>query len=285
MTLYQQVREYLKRTNRRPSKKLGQHFLVAPHTLQEIVWAAEVKPTDLVLEIGAGLGFLTALLVESAEKVIAVEVDEVLYAELQLRFAKAPRIALVQGDILKLDIAALLDGAQRERTKVVANLPYYITTPILWKLLELRGRISACVLTMQTEVAQRLASPPGGKDYGALSISVSYHAQAEIVRQIPPDEFYPSPQVQSAVVRLRMRDNPPVVLANEALFFRIVRAAFQSRRKMLRNALLSSSVPIPGDALDAVFNQTGIDPRRRGETLTIAEFAALANSLHHWNAE
>ncbi|MCE2396333.1 16S rRNA (adenine(1518)-N(6)/adenine(1519)-N(6))-dimethyltransferase RsmA [Candidatus Poribacteria bacterium] len=280
MTLYQQTREFLKRTGRNPNQKLGQHFLTDPHTLQEITWAAKLTDADFVLEIGAGLGFLTSVLAATAKSVAAIEIDDFLYAELQLKFSRTPHISLIQGDILKQDLPTLLNDFPPQNTKIVANLPYYITTPILWELLKHRQKIGACVLTMQTEVAERIISPPGNKRYGALSIGVSYYAEAEIVHTIPPNQFFPSPQVDSSVLRLQMRDTPQIAAENEALFFRIVRAAFQSRRKMLRNALLKNGVSISAEVFNTICDQVGIDPRRRGETLDIAEFAALANSLH-----
>ena len=284
MTLYQQTHEFLKRTGRNPNQKLGQHFLIDPHTLQEITWAAKLTDADFVLEIGAGLGFLTSVLAATAKKVVAVEIDDFLYAELQLKFSRTPHISLIQGDILKQDLPALLNDSPPQNTKIVANLPYYITTPILWELLKYRQKIGACVLTMQTEVAERIISSPGNKRYGALSIGVSYYADAEIVQTIPPNQFYPSPQVDSSVLRLQMRDTPQVTVENEALFFRIVRAAFQSRRKMLRNALLKNGVFISAEVFHTVCAQLTIDPRCRGETLALAEFAALANGLHrHMN--
>ena len=284
MTLYQQTHEFLKRTGRNPNQKLGQHFLIDPHTLQEITWAAKLTDADFVLEIGAGLGFLTSVLAATAKKVVAVEIDDFLYAELQLKFSRTPHISLIQGDILKQDLPALLNDFPPQNTKIVANLPYYITTPILWELLKHRQKIGACVLTMQTEVAERIISPPGNKRYGALSIGVSYYADAEIVHTIPPNQFYPSPQVDSSVLRLQMRDTPQVTVENEVLFFRIVRAAFQSRRKMLRNALLKNGVFISAEVFNTVCAQLTIDPRCRGETLALAEFAALANGLHrHMN--
>ncbi len=280
MTLHQQVREFLKRTGRNPNQKLGQHFLIDPHALQEIAWGAKLTDADFVLEIGAGLGFLTSVLAATAKRVIAIEIDEFLYAELQLKFSKTPHISLIQGDILKQNLPTLLNNFPPQNTKVVANLPYYITTPILWELLKYHRKIGACVLTMQTEVAERIISPPGNKRYGTLSIGVSYYAEAEIVHRIPPDRFYPSPQVDSSVLKLQMRDTPQVNVENEELFFRIIRAAFQSRRKMLRNALLKNVVFISAEVLNAVCDQLAIDLQRRGETLDIAEFAALANGLH-----
>ena len=285
MTLYQQTREFLRRTGRNPNQKLGQHFLIDPHALQEIAWSAKLTDADFVLEIGAGLGFLTSVLATTAKRVVAVEIDDFLYAELQLKFSKTPHISLIQGDILKQSLPALLNDFPPEHTKIVANLPYYITTPVLWELLKYHQNIGSCVLTMQTEVAERIISPPGNKRYGALSIGVSYYADAEIMHRIPPNQFFPSPQVDSSVLRLQMRDTPQVAIENEALFFRIVRAAFQSRRKMLRNALLKNGVFISTDVLNAVCDQLAIDPRRRGETLDIAEFAALANSLHQHMTE
>ena len=282
MTLYQQTYEFLKRTGRNPNQKLGQHFLIDPHTLQEIAWGAQLTDADFVLEIGAGLGFLTSVLAATAKRVVALEIDEFLYAELQLKFSKAPHISLIQGDILEHNLLTLLNNFPPQHTKIVANLPYYITTPILWELLKHHREIGVCVLTMQTEVAERIISPPGNKRYGALSIGVSYYAEAEIVHEIPPSRFYPSPQVNSSVLKLTMRNTPRVTVENEELFFRIVRAAFQSRRKMLRNALLKNGVSISVGAFNAICDQRAIDPRRRGETLDIAEFAALANGLHRY---
>lgn len=282
MTLYQQTRDFLKRTGRNPNQKLGQHFLIDPHTLQEIAWEAKLTDAAFVLEIGAGLGFLTSVLAATAKRVVAIEIDEFLYAELQLKFSKTPHISLIQGDILKQNFPVLLNDFPPQHTKVVANLPYYITTPILWELLKHYQKIDTCVLTMQTEVAERIISPPGNKRYGTLSIGVSYYAEAEIVHKIPPDRFYPSPQVNSAVLKLKMRDTPQVAVENEALFFRIVRAAFQSRRKMLRNALLKNGVSISVEVFNAVCDQLALNPQRRGETLDIAEFAALANGLHQY---
>ena len=285
MTLYQQTHEFLKRTGRNANQKLGQHFLIDPHALQEIASGANLTDADFVLEIGAGLGFLTSLLAATAKKVTAIEIDEFLYAELQLKFSKTRHISLIQGDMLKQDLPTLLRDFPPQNTKIVANLPYYITTPILWELLKHREKIGSCVLTMQTEVAERIISPPGNKRYGALSIGVTYYANAEIVHTIPPNQFYPSPQVDSSVLRLQMRDTPQVAVENEALFFGIVRAAFQSRRKMLRNALLKNGVSISAEVFHTICDQVGIDPQRRGETLHIAEFAALANSLHRHMTE
>ena len=280
MPLYQQTREFLKRTGRRPKKKLGQHFLIDSTVLQEIVWASELTDADFVLEIGAGLGFLTAALSAHAKKVVAVELDQVFFAELQSKFADSPHVTPIQANILKLNLLPLLQDFPKKHTKVVANLPYYITTPVLWKLLEHHEDIGSCVLMMQREGANRIGAPPGGKDYGALSIGVSYYAEAEIILTLSPHQFYPAPKVHSSLLKFKMLDRPRVIVENESLFFQIVRAAFKTRRKMLRNALLRSGVSIPKEALNAVFDELDIDSSRRGETLSIDEFATLANGLN-----
>lgn len=279
MTFYHQVREFLNRTGTRPKKRLGQNFLINPSILDKIVAASEITDTDLALEIGAGLGFLTSSLAASAKQVIAIEVDNALFRELQCKFSEIPKVTLIHGDVLKVDLSALLQQFPRTNTKVIANLPYSITTPILWKLLNHHRRIGICLLMMQKEVVERIVAPPGGKTYGALTVGTSYYAETEIVHVLPPNCFYPAPQVESAIVKLKIRDAPKVLVADEALFFRIVRASFQARRKMLRNALLRNNVPITAEALDCIFDQLAIDPRRRGETLDISEFAALANSI------
>ena len=280
MTLHQQVYEFLRRTGKRPKKRLGQNFLIDRNALPCIAKAAELTKEDVVLEIGAGLGCLTAALGAAAKKVIGVEIDTDLYAELQKEFENHPRIALVQADILRLNLCAILNDFPRHQTKVVGNLPYNITTPILWKLLEHYKQIGMCVLMMQAEVAQRIVASPGGKDYGALSIGISYRSDAEIIRHFSPHQFYPVPLVNSSLLKLKILENPRVELANESLFFRIVRAAFQFRRKMLRNAILSSSISVSPRLLDKVFDKLGIDGQRRGETLDVGEFASLTNCIN-----
>ena len=281
MTPYQKVHEYLRRTGRRPKKRLSQNFLIDPNALPVILEAIQIEDADLVLEIGAGLGFLTKALGDNAKTVVSVEVDTDLYAELQHELGDYPRIRLVQADILKLNLFPILGGIPRLNAKVVGNLPYHITTPILWKLLGHYKLIGSCVLMMQREVAQRIVASPGGKDYGALSVAVSYYARSEILRSFSSNQFYPAPGVDSALVRLRIEETPRVDVENEALFFRILRAAFQFRRKTLRNAMLRGGLPILNEVLDEIFEELRIDGRRRGETLDIREFASLANSMAH----
>ena len=276
MTLQQQVRDFFAINGARPKKQLGQHFLTNADVLTLILEAGEVADTDTVIEIGAGLGCLTAALAGQAKRVIAVEVDALLSAALEAQFSANPCIRLVHADILKSDFGALLEADSRP--KVIANLPYHITTPILWKLLAHHEQLDSCVLMLQKEVAERIVAAPGGKDYGALTIGVSYYAEATFIALLSPDNFYPPPKVESALLKLTMRDAPPVAVDDEELFFQIVRTAFRMRRKMLKNALARGKFA-SADALNSAFETVDIAPQRRAETLDIAEFAALANQL------
>ena len=278
---YQQIRAFFARNHTRPKKQLGQNFLVNPDVLNIILEAGELSDTDTVIEIGAGLGCLTDVVARHAKHVIAIEVDELLYNVLASQFSTNPRVQLLNTDILKLELNSLLSdstGTVPTTFKIIANLPYSITTPILWKLLAHQKQIHSCVLMMQKEVAERIVAGPGGKDYGALTIGVAYHAEATLIATLSPENFYPSPKVDSALLKLEMRETPKVVVENEELFFKVVRTAFRTRRKMLKNALVRGRFA-SGAVLGAAFEAVGIAPERRAETLDITEFAALANFL------
>ncbi|MCE2415375.1 ribosomal RNA small subunit methyltransferase A [Candidatus Poribacteria bacterium] len=300
---YQQVRDFFALNHTRPKKQLGQNFLVNPEALEIILEAGELTETDTVIEIGAGLGCLTDVLVRRANRVIAVEVDELLYEALAARFGVAckpklavesgvackpklaiqkstdSRVQLLNADILKLELHRLFEPASPSFTyKVIANLPYSITTPILWKLLDHYKQIHSCVLMMQKEVAERIVAEPGGKDYGALTIGVAYRTDATLIATLPPESFYPAPKVDSALLKLTMRENPKVTVENEEFFFKVVRTAFRTRRKMLKNTLVRSRLT-SAEVLGTAFEELGIAPERRAETLHITEFAALANFL------
>lgn len=275
MTLLDQVKTFL-RTNRiHPRKHLGQHFLINEEVLPLIIEAGEVSKTDVVIEIGAGLGFLTTELANSAGKVIGIEVDSNLYAELDSQFAKDPSVEIIQGDFLKLELPSLIPI--NTSPKVIANLPYAITTPILWKLLEHSDKLGSCVLMMQREVAERIVASPGGKDYGALTIGISYHADTTLIGTLSPNNFYPEPKVESALLRLSMLETPRVTVEDVSFFFRLVRESFRGRRKMLKNSLKRFAT---SDKLNEILSNLDIAPQRRPETLDITEFAALANVLH-----
>ena len=290
----QQVRDFFTLNHTRPKKQLGQNFLVNPEILKIIVKAGELTNTDTVIEIGAGLGCLTEVVARHAKSVIAVEVDTLLYKALEARFGVAerrgevpspllqkstdPRVQLLNADILKLELDTLLSQEIPTTFKVLANLPYSITTPILWKLLEHHKQIHSCVLMMQKEVAERIVAGPGGKDYGALTIGITYHAEAELIATLSPENFYPAPKVDSALLKLTMREKPKVAVENEELFFKVVRTAFRTRRKMLKNSLVRGRF-VSAEVLGTIFEELGIAPQRRAETLDITEFAALANAL------
>lgn len=278
---YRQVRDFFALNQTRPKKQLGQNFLVNPEVLKIIVEAGELTDTDTVIEIGAGLGCLTDVLVQCVKRVIAVEVDELLYKALAAQFSIDPRVQLLNADILKLELGSLLSHDPETvlpAFKVIANLPYSITTPILWKLLSHHKEIHSCVLMMQKEVAERIVAGPGGKDYGALTIGVGYRADTALISTLPPENFYPAPKVDSALLKLTMRENPKVAVDNEELFFKIVRTAFRTRRKMLKNTLTRGRLA-PAEVLAAAFEELRIAPQRRPETLDITEFAALTNFL------
>lgn len=248
-------------------KSLGQHFLYNPVILRNIVDAAELCPEDLVVEIGPGPGELTKIIAEKVKKVIAIELDETLYEKLKPKLSKYSNIELIQGDALEYPFRTLPEF------KVVANIPYYITTPIIFKLLDAKETLKSVTLTVQKEVAERIVAEPGGKEYGVLTIAVRYHASASLRLIIPKEAFRPSPKVDSAVVHLTILERPSIVLKDGAFFFRVVRTAFSQRRKMLSNSLKG----IRPDAADWL-GRAGIDPERRPETLSIEEFARLANT-------
>ncbi|MGE5173959.1 MAG: 16S rRNA (adenine(1518)-N(6)/adenine(1519)-N(6))-dimethyltransferase RsmA [Betaproteobacteria bacterium] len=257
----------------RAKKSLGQHFLKDPHYLKRIADIAQVGPNDQVLEIGPGLGHLTRLLAERAGRVMALELDERLVPLLRKDFSAFRNVEITQADALEYAYETLPD-----KWKVVANLPYYISTPIVQKLIAHRNKFSSLTLMLQKEVAERIAASPGGKEYGFLSVLVQLYTLPRIEFMVPQGAFTPKPQVDSTVITLSIRGHPAVSLRDEDFFMRVVKAAFSQRRKTLRNAL--KQLDMPKEKIDAVLNKTGIDLGRRAETLTIEEFGRLANFLH-----
>lgn len=252
------------------SKRLGQNFLVDEAVVDGIVAAAGVTDGDTVLEIGPGIGTLTQGLAEAGAGVVAVELDRRLVRVLESTLSGYDNVRIVHGDILKIDIACEMAAAP---FKVVANLPYYITTPIIMRLLEQRLPISVLVTMVQKEVAERMVAAPGSRDYGALSVAVQYYTAPEIVLAVKPGSFIPAPAVESAVIRCPVRTAPPVAVTDERAFFRVVRGAFAQRRKTLANALKGAGISAE---VEDILREAGVDGRRRGETLSMDEFAAIA---------
>lgn len=264
----------LKAFGLRMSKKLGQNFLIDARIVQGIVDAAEVKPGDRVLEIGPGIGTLTQGLAEAGADVTAVELDKKLPAVLKETLKAYDNVRIVPGDILKVNIPEIMGEAP---FKVAANLPYYITTPILMALLERHLPITHMVTMVQKEVAERMTAKPCSRIYGALSVAVQYYTGPEIVLDVPPRSFIPAPEVMSVVVSCRVRKEPAVAVRDEKLFFRVVKAAFGQRRKTLMNALKGGG--FQKEAVRDALEKSGIDPTRRGETLTLEEFGRLADAF------
>lgn len=268
------TRYILQRFGIHMSKRLGQNFLIDANIVQGIVDAANVQENDRVLEIGPGIGTLTQALAETGAEVTCVELDKKLPEVLAHTLDAYDNVRVIQGDILKVNIPEIMGD---KPFKVVANLPYYITTPIIMALLEKHLPITDIVVMVQKEVAERMAAQPGGKTYGALSVAVQYYTVPEIALYVPPRSFMPPPEVDSVVVNCKVRQIPAVELIDEKMFFRVVKAAFGQRRKTLNNALKSMGVDknIIADVLD----KAGIEATRRGETLTMEEFGAIANIL------
>jgi len=267
------VRNLLRRHNLFPKKRLGQNFQVDETALAKVAAAAELGPDDTVLEIGAGLGSLTRHLAEAAGRVVAVEIDPGLFPALQETLKGYDQVELIQGDILRIDLASqlrLLDGY-----KVVANIPYYITSAVIRHLLEASARPRLIVLTVQREVAERMVAQPD--DMNLLAVSVQFYSRPSLVARVPAGAFFPRPDVDSEIVRLDVHAAPAVAVADVEQFFRVVKAGFSQKRKQLRNAL-SGGLRLEPSQVDALLAGTGVTPQRRAETLSLAEWAVVARA-------
>ena len=262
-----------KRFDIKMSKKLGQNFLIKRGIVDEIVKAADLQEGEPVLEIGPGIGTLTQGLAQSGANVTAIELDTRLLEVLDTTLAQYSNVTIVHGDVLKLDVPSIMNN---EPFKVVANLPYYITTPIIMSLLESRLPIERLVVMVQKEVALRMVAKPGTKDYGALSVAVQYYTKPDIVLDVPPKSFLPAPAVTSSVIRCVLRDKPPVDVIDEKLFFRVVKAGFAQRRKTFANTMKTTG--LSKDRIEELLAKANIDGQRRGETFPLQEFADVANA-------
>lgn len=262
-------------------KKFGQNFLIDTHVLDKIIDASGVTEDDFVLEIGPGIGTMTQYLCERAREVVAVEIDKNLIPILSDTLKNYSNVTVINEDILKLDICKLAEEKnQGKPIKVVANLPYYITTPIIMGLFESHVPIDSITIMVQKEVAERMQEGPGSKEYGALSLAVQYYAKPEIVANVPPNCFMPRPNVGSAVIRLTRHEKPPVEVEDEKLMFRMIRASFNQRRKTLANGLNNSpEIHLPKEVIQESIVSLGVPENIRGEALSLEQFAELSNEI------
>jgi len=275
------IKEILSESGFKFSKSLGQNFLTDENVLDKIVSGALIDSQTNVIEIGPGFGTLTQRLCMAAKKVVCIEIDQSAIPILQENLSDFDNLKIINADVLKTDMKKIIeeefDGGS---VKIAANLPYYITTPIIMSILEARLGVDSLTIMIQKEVADRIAAKPSTKDYGALSLAVNYYSVPQIITTVPPSAFIPQPKVASTVIKLAMREKPPVDLLDERIFFKTVKAAFGQRRKTLVNALSNSpAIGLGKETVGEVLRKCAIDEKRRGETLSIEEFADVANAI------
>lgn len=277
----QDTKFILKKYNIKANKKLGQNFLIDDNVINNIIETSELTKNSLVIEVGPGLGTLTARLLETAGKVIAIELDERMIKILNDRFSMYDNFTLINNDILKVDLKNIINNELKKfsEVKIVANLPYYITTPIIMKLLEERLKIDSIIVMVQKEVADRITATPGDKLSGAITYSVNYYAIPEKITFVDKNSFIPAPEVDSEVIRLNIRNKPAVLVKDEELFFKLIKASFMQRRKTLKNGLLNSGLVSDKNDLKMIFEELNLNEEIRGEKLSIEQFAKLSNLI------
>lgn len=281
MTSLQETKIILNKYNITANKKLGQNFLINDDVIEKIISSANIEQNDIIIEIGPGLGTLTKRLLEKAGKVIAIEIDSKMINILNDRFKQCDNFVLINQDVLKTDLNKLISQYKNsfEKVKIVANLPYYITTPIIMKLLEEKLDIESITVMIQKEVAQRITADPGDKLSGAITYSVNYYAIPEEIIVVERDSFIPAPEVDSEVIKLYIRNIPAVNVINEKMFFNIIKASFMQRRKTLLNSLANFGITKDKEKLKEILIKAEIDENIRGERLTIEQFAKLSNLI------
>lgn len=275
------IKEILEESGFKFSKSLGQNFLIDENVLDKMIAGSGIDENTNVIEIGPGFGTLTQRLCMNAKKVVAIEIDKTAVPILQNNLAEFENLKIINDDVLKCDLSKIINTEfGGGKIKIVANLPYYITTPIIMHILEAKINADSLCIMIQKEVAERISAKPSTKDYGALTVAVNYYAEPRMICTVPPSSFIPAPKVSSAVISLDIRPNPPVDVKNEKGYFKIVKAAFGQRRKTLLNALSNSpAIPMAKNEILDVLQKCNIDEKRRGETLSLQDFADIANYI------
>ena len=286
MNLLQETKMIMNKYNVTANKSYGQNFLIDENIVSSIVEKADVNKEDLIIEIGPGLGTLTAELLQKAGKVICIELDPKMINVLESRFSLYSNFDLIHNDVLQENLHSLisknLEDKSLNKVKVVANLPYYITTPIIMKLLEDKLPLNSITVMVQKEVAERLTEEPGGKETGAITYSINYFTNPEIILEVPNSCFIPSPKVDSCVIQLNVLENPKIIVKDEKLFFKVIKSAFLQKRKTLLNALSNAKIA-EKDFLEKMLNCLNIDTKIRGEKLTLNQFGKIADYLYEYN--
>ena len=275
------IKEILEESGFKFSKSLGQNFLIDESVLDKMISGSGIDENTNVIEIGPGFGTLTQRLCMNAKKVVAIEIDKSAVPILEKNLEEFDNLKIINDDVLKCDLEKIIaEEFGGEKIKIVANLPYYITTPIIMHILESKIKTDSLCIMIQKEVAQRIAAKPSCKDYGALTVAVNYYSEPRLICHVPPSSFIPMPKVSSSVISLDIRDAAPVSLKNENGYFKVVKAAFGQRRKTLLNALSNSgAIPLSKEEILNVLNKCGIDEKRRGETLSLQDFANISNLI------
>ncbi len=283
MNIYDETKFIMKKYGIRANKSLGQNFLVSDEAVERIVESAEISKEDLVIEIGPGLGTLTNELLKKAKKVIAIELDSRMVEILEERFSLFNNFEIINDDVLKVDLVNIIKSEKEnneiKEAKIVANLPYYITTPIIMKLLESRLDLESITVMIQKEVAERLCAIPGEKQSGAITYSIYYYAEAYKVLEVKNTSFIPAPEVDSEVIKLKIRKEPPIKVESEKKLFKIIKYAFMQRRKTLLNALSKCDLFKNKEEIKKIFDELNFDERIRGEELSLEDFAKIANKI------
>lgn len=288
MSLYIETKNILKKYDITAKKRLGQNFLINEETIEDIIKESEISKQDLIIEIGPGIGSLTKELIKHSFKTIAIEIDEKMIEILQDRFQNEKNLEIINEDILKIDLKNLIEEEKQkninkiQNVKVIANLPYYITTPIIMKLLEERLDIQSIIVMIQDEVAKRLTEKPGGKLTGAITYAISYYTNAKQLKKVKAESFLPIPKVDSSIIKLNILKTSQIDVEDEKLLFKIIKIAFMQRRKTLSNCFLNSQLFKNRNEIDKMLIDLGIDLKIRGEKLTLQEFANITNYINKY---